>query len=159
MLGPRYRVKQFLSDLYTKFLDQSSVSHTQRRLEALCTEHALTPIHDGDLERAQFPQIKTEIKRELNAVEGNACVSAGAQRSVSICNSGARASIPDAAAQEGRLRPRSELHPDDTGSLGSQDRPPTSHPKAEQEPRSFYELLSGREGHSQTSHLLITVSL
>lgn len=77
------------------------------------------------------------MKRELNGVEGNACVSAGAQRSVSIYNSGARASIPDAAAQEGRLRPRSELHPDDTGNLGSQDRPPTSHPRAEQEPQEF----------------------
>lgn len=59
-------------------------------------------------------------------------------------NNCARVTILDAAVvkivcgtQEGRLRARSELHPDDTASIGSQDWPPTRHSRAEKEPMSF----------------------
>lgn len=54
-------------------------------------------------------------------VEAKACISAAAQQSVSLYNNCARVTILDTAVvkivcctQEGLLRARSELHPDDT---------------------------------------------
>lgn len=80
-------------------------------------------------------------------VEAKACISAAAQQSVSLYNNCARVTILDTAVvkivcctQEGLLRARSERHPDDTDSLGSQDWPPTRHSRVEKGAKDFLPL-------------------